>query len=126
MSVNTNLSVNAIRPTTKSCLPDALSCSGATILPGPSETVQYVLDGEQYSAYVIRKYCRTNVVFDGYSDNPSTKDCARMRRSGGTIGVTVRFISSMALQAKKEEFLSNKHNKQKFIALLSQRLEEAG
>ena len=60
------------------------------------------------------------------SDNPSTKDCARMRRSGGTIGVTVRFISSMALQAKKEEFLSNKHNKQKFIAMLSQRLEEAG
>ena len=120
-----------------------MRCSGseAAILPGPSETVQYVLDGrgflyrvpwtrgatydkifEQYSAYVIIKY----VVFDGYSDNPYTKDCAHFRRSGGTIGVTVYFISSMALQTKKEEFLSNKHNKQRFIAFLSQRLEQAG
>ena len=63
-------------------------------------------------------------MFEGYSDNPSSKDCAHMRRSGGTIGVTVCFISSMKLQAKKEEFLSNKHNKQRFIAVLSQRLEE--
>ena len=59
-------------------------------------------------------------------DNPSTKNCAHMRRSGGTIGVTVHFISSMALQSKKKEFLSNKHNKQRFIDLLSQRLEQAG
>ena len=119
-------SVNAIRPTTKSSLADALWCSEAEILPGPSETVQYVLDGEQYNAYVIRKYGRTIVVFDGYSDNPSTNDCAHMRRSGGTIGVTVHFISSMALQVKKDVFLSNKHNKQRFIAFLSQRLEQAG
>jgi len=64
------------------------------------------------------------VVFDEYSDTPSTKDCAHMRRSGGTIGVTVHFTSSMALQTKKEEFLSNKQNEQRFIALLSQRLEK--
>ena len=37
-----------------------------------------------------------------YSDNPSTKDCVHMKRSGGTIGVTVHFTSSMALQTKKE------------------------
>ena len=65
-------------------------------------------------------------MFDGYSDKPSTKDCAHMRRSGGTIGVKVHFTSSMTLQTKKEEFLSNKHNKQRFITLLSQRLEQAG
>ena len=138
-------SVNAIRPTTQSSLADALWCSEASILPGSSETVQYVLDGgallhrvpwtrgatydqifEQYSAYVIRKYGRTIVVFDEYSDNPSTKDCAHIRRSGGTIGVTVHCISSMTLQTKKEEFLSNKHNKQRSIAFLSQGLEQAG
>ena len=132
-------SVNAIQPSTISSLADALWCSEAEILPGPSETVQYVLDGgallhripwtrratydqifEQYSAYV-----RTIVVFDGYSDNPSTKECAHMRRSGGTIGVTVYFTSSMALQTKNKEFLSNKPNKHSFIALLSQRLEQA-
>ena len=138
-------SVNAIRPTTKSSLADAMWCSEAAILPRPSETVKYVLDGgallhrvpwtkgatydqifEQYSAYVIRKYGRTIDVFDGYSDNPSTNDCAHIRRSGGTIGVTVHFICSMALQTMKEEFLSNKYNKQRFIAFLSQRLEQAG
>ena len=138
-------SVNAIRPTTKSSFADALWCSEAAKLPGPFETVKYVLDGgallhritwtrettydqifEQYSAYVIRKYGRAIVVFDGYSDKPSIKDCAHMRRSCGIIGVTVHFTSSMALQTKKEEFLSNKHNKQRFIALFSQRLEQAG
>ena len=60
-------------------------------------------------------------MFDGYSDNPSTNDCVHIRRSGGTIGVTVHFISSMSPQTKKEEFLSNKLN----IAFLSQRLEQA-
>ena len=59
-----------------------------------------------------------SVVFNGYSNIPS-KDCAHMWRSGGTIGVTVHFNSSIALQTKKGEFLSNKHSKQRFTALLS-------
>ena len=67
---------------------------------------------EQYSAYVIRKNGRAIVVFDGYSDKPSTNDCSHIRRSGGTIGETVHFTS--------------KHNKQRFIDLFSQRLEHAG
>ena len=37
-------------------------------------------------------------MFDGYSEKTSTKDCAHMRRSDSTIGVTVHFASSMALQ----------------------------
>ena len=81
---------------------------------------------EQYTTYVIRKYGRIIVVFDGYSETPSTKDCAHMRRPTGTIGVAVHFTSSMALQMKKEEFLSNKQNKQRFIGLLSARLEQTG
>ena len=139
------VSVTAIRPTTKSSLAYALWCSEVAKLPGPSETVQYVLDCgallhcipwtrgatydkmfEQYSMCVIRKYGTAIIVFHGYSDKPSTKDSAHMRRSGGTIGVLVHFTSSMALQIKKEEFLSNKHKKQRFTALLSQRLEQAG
>ena len=138
-------SVNAIRSPTKSILAYALWCSEAKKLPGPSETVQYVLDGgallhriswtrgttydqisEQYSTYVIRKYGRAIVVFAGYSDKPSTKDRAHIRRLGGTIGVAVHVTSSMALQTKKKEFLSNKHNKQRLIVLLSQRLEQTG
>jgi len=61
-------------------------------------------------------------VFDGYSDTPSTKDCAHMSK----IGVTVQLTSSMALQTTKEEFFSNEQNKQRFIILLSQRLEQSG
>jgi len=81
---------------------------------------------EQYSAYVTKKYGKATVVFDGHSDTSSTKDCAHMRRSSGKISVTVQFTSSMALQTKKEEFLSNEQNKQRFIILLSQRLEQSG
>ena len=107
-------SVNEFRPTTKSSLADSLWCSEAAILPGPSETVQ------QYVLYGGALYHRVSWTRE------ATKDCAHMRRSGGTIGVTVHFTSSMAFQTKKEEFLSNKHNKQRFISLLSQRLEQAG
>ena len=72
---------------------DALWCSEAAKLPGPSETVQYVLDGgallhrgprtkgatydqicEQYSAYVTKQYEKATVVFDAYSDTSSIKD----------------------------------------------------
>jgi len=90
-------SVNSIRLTTKSSLADALWCSEAAKLLGPSQTVQYVLDGgtvlrrvpwtkgatydqicegEQYSAYVTKKYGKATVVFDGYSETSSTKDCS--------------------------------------------------
>jgi len=37
--------IQSIRLTTKSTLADALRCSGAAKLPGPSDTVQCVLDG---------------------------------------------------------------------------------
>ena len=114
-------SVHQLRPTTKARLADALWSSDAAKLPGPSENVQYVLDDgallhripwtrgaryeqilEQYTSYVIKKYGRAIVVFDGYSDNPSTKDCVHMRRAEGKIGVTVHFTPSMLLQTKKE------------------------
>ena len=66
------------------------------------------------------------VVFNGYSNKPSTKDCSHLRRSGGTICVKDPFTSSMALQIKKEEFNYNKQNKKRFNVLLSQRLVQTG
>ena len=45
--------VNAIRPTTKSSLADALWCSEAAKLPGPFETVQHVLDGGALASYPL-------------------------------------------------------------------------
>ena len=111
-------SVNAIRPTTKSSLADALWCSEAAILPGPFETVKYVLDGRAllhrvpwtrgstydqiFEQYVIRKYGRTIVVFDGYSDNQRTKECAHISRSGGTIGVTVHLFPAWHFKPRRK------------------------
>ncbi|KAG1687728.1 hypothetical protein GQR58_008303 [Nymphon striatum] len=83
-------------------------------------------DNEQYTDYVTRKYGRAVIVFDGYEEDLSTKDSAQQRRSCGRVGPTVEFTSDMVMKSKKDEFLSNKHNKQHFINTLSERLREAG
>ena len=41
-------------------------------------------------------------------------------------GVTVHFASGMMIKYKKDEFLNNKANKQRFIHYLSDNLERAG
>ena len=51
-------------------------------------------------------------VFDGYTDGPAPKESAQMRRSKGIAGTAVYFTRGMKLQTKKEQFLSNKENKQ--------------
>lgn len=79
-----------------------------------------------YTRYVTGKYDKAVVVFDGYSDAPSTKDCAHSSRTGGSVGVPVHCSKQLTLQIKKEEFLSNKENKQRFIYMLAEKLEQAG
>ena len=54
-----------------------------------------------------------------------TKDSAHQCRTGGRT-LTVDFTSDMVMKSKKEEFLSNKTNKQKFSILLSDCLDQAG
>ena len=103
----------------------------------PKGDILYVLDGgalfhrlpweigktyretvETYICYVRKHYGQSVViVFDGYSSQPSTKDGAHARRTTRT-GWKVTFTSSMSLRMKKQEFLSNKENKQRFINLL--------
>nr|XP_054767556.1 uncharacterized protein LOC129274841 [Lytechinus pictus] len=79
-----------------------------------------------YVDYVIRKYGKATVVFDGYEDGPTTKDVTHLRRTGACPGLTVNFAGDMVIKSKKEEFLANEVNKQRFINLLSKRLERAG
>ena len=81
---------------------------------------------KSYVAYVTNHYNRPVVLFDGYLDGPSTKDCTHLRRGGGVEGRKVTFDEQMRLQLKKKEFLSNKENKQRFIGLLGERLSECG
>ena len=108
--------------------------------PGITGQVHYVLDGgalvqripwargssykgicTQYTEYVTKKYGQATVVFDGY-DGTSTKDTTHQRRTRGNAGATVTFDEDMQVTMKKEQFLANKTNKQRFINMLSTKL----
>ena len=78
-----------------------------------------------YVKYVTHKYGPSSVVvFDGYSDMPSTKDTAHIRRSKSQIGNTINFSSDMTLDMKKDLFLANTQNKQRFIVSLREKFAE--
>jgi hypothetical protein len=79
-----------------------------------------------YMQNVVSRYGKCVVVFDGYSNARSTKDCTHLRRGGGGAGVAIHFTGDMTLKMKKDEFLSNKENKQRFIHLLIGKMEQSG
>ena len=66
------------------------------------------------------------MVFDGYQKRPSTKDVTHLNRTGAHKGVLGNFTGDMVMKSKKDEFLVNQENKQKFIKLLGEKLEQAG
>ncbi|KAG1689105.1 hypothetical protein GQR58_007844 [Nymphon striatum] len=78
---------------------------------------------KMYVDYVL-KFSKPTVVFDGYQCGPSTKDATHLRRSKGAVGPKVLFSSNMSLKSKKENFLANTDNKQAFIDLLCDKLQE--
>ena len=131
-----------MNPAQKPGLADAI---WSTLSPGaktgPTTQVHYVLDGgallhrvpwprgngtyrdvlAAYTSYVSRKYRRPTVVFDGY-DDISTKYSTQKRRAAGKVAPTISFTEDMQVTSKREEFLSNAKNKQRFINLLSDAL----
>lgn len=80
---------------------------------------------QSYISYV-EKYGNPVIVFDGYQSGPTPKDCTQTRRKGTKQSVSVQFNEDMPLQIKKDDFLSNKENKQRFIHLLGHHLEKSG
>ena len=111
-------------------------------IPVPSGNIQYTLDGgallhripwndgstyeeiwQQNVTYVDHHYSKPAVVFDGYKSGPITKDSTQQRRAGKHPGAAVQFSRSMVFVGKKTDFLANKENKQRFIDLLSDKLE---
>ena len=103
--------------------------------------VQYVLDGgallqlipwsrgstfasilQSYVCYVTQRFQQAVVVFDGYLSGPSTKGIPHQRKTKGKSSVEVVFTLHMTLQTKKDFFLSNKKNKQRFIDFLCEAL----
>ena len=68
--------------------------------------------------YVLQMYgSSATVVFDGYDEGPTTKDCAHNRRQQGR-GPEVNFTRDMICRSKKDHFLSNASNKKKIISLI--------
>ena len=88
------------------------------------ETFNSIAKG--YVENIQQKFTNPIVVFDGYNAGPGTKDTAHLRRTKGLIGPKVNFVGSMPLKTKKEHFLSNCENKQRFIDILSSKLQEHG
>ena len=77
-----------------------------------------------YTRYVLKKFGEAIVVFNVY-DRTSTKDMTHRRRAKGQASVTVTFTEEVQLPMKKEQFLANKTNKQKFINMPGDHLENS-
>ena len=136
--------IDVLLTSNKSQLADAI-WNQVTDVASPPENVHHVLDGgallhriswprgesydvicSRYVTYVINKYGSATVVFDGYGNGPSTKDMTHSKRVRSGIGAEVHFTGDMVCAMKKDSFLSNKNNKQRFIALLAVHLERRG
>ena len=78
-----------------------------------------------YVKYVKDRYGAATVVFDGYG-SPNTKDSTHTRCGQGLMDANMAFTPDMKFHSKKDRFLRNAVNKQRFINLLSATLEEDG
>ena len=81
---------------------------------------------EDYVNLVIRNYGLPYIVFDGYSNGPTTKDTTHERRTKGVVGTRVIFDEQTTFKSKKDQFLSNQENKQDFINLLGLHMKNKG
>jgi len=64
------------------------------------------------------------LVFDDYTDIPTPNDIAQLRRTMGHIGKTATFVSDITLNMMKDMFLVNILNKQHFINMLIEKLND--
>ena len=87
-------------------------------VPWPRGSATYKVVCDLYCTYVQKKYGRAIVVFDGYNEM-SAKAMTQQRRASGKAASTVTFTESMSVTLKKDNFLSNPKNKQRFLSMLS-------
>ena len=92
----------------------------------PKTTYSAVLD--RYETHMKRRYEKYNnvkVVFDGYSDEKSTKSQEHLRRMG-TTSASIQIKENTKVTCNSEAFLANQSNKDQLIKLMCTRLEAAG
>ena len=71
----------------------------------------------QYSNFLLQKCHTPIVVFDGYSNDPSTKGATHFQRTKGTVGTRIRFSNDTPFKSSKESFLTNTENKPNILLL---------
>ncbi|CAJ1064633.1 hypothetical protein SNEBB_002215, partial [Xyrichtys novacula] len=91
-----------------------------------TEGSTYSLIAEHYTSFTVKHYGRATVVFDGYGDGPSIKNCTHQRRSQKLKANKVNITEVTKFVGKKENFLSNGANKQALIQLIMERMRQNG
>ena len=94
-------------------------------VPWPRDSPTYKVVCDLYCTYVQRKCGRATVVFDGINEM-SAKAMTQQRSASGKAASTVTFTESMSVTLKKDNFLLNPRNKQRFLSMLSKALQNVG
>ena len=83
-----------------------------------------------YKAYIsyVEKHFHRNcyVIFDGYSDGPSTKELEQSQRAKKVQSTEMLFTDEMPVTMRQDRFLANGKNKARLINGLKVHLEQAG
>ena len=81
-------------------------------------TIKTIVD--TYARYVNNKFKDATVVFDGYGEEPSTKDHEHMRRMAGKkVSLDMRVTPELTISCDREVFLANEKNKGALITIIS-------
>ena len=84
---------------------------------------------KSYQDYIQTRFYRYHnlcIVFDGYDDKLSVKAIEHKRRSLQSASQNVNITKNMILTTNRETFLRNNVNKDQFIKLLCQKLQQSG
>ena len=80
-----------------------------------------------YVCYVQKHFCAgCYVIFDGYSNGPSTKGVEQERRAMEVRSSDIEFAEDMPVAVRQECFFANEKNKARFIRALADHMEMAG
>lgn len=92
----------------------------------PKEST-YKTISDTYVNYVHRHFgSNVVIVFDGYDDNTNNIKAMEQRRRSSKLPTSheIRFDGTMSPTMSQEKFLSNVHNKSRFISMLSEKFQE--
>lgn len=79
----------------------------------------------RYVEFTVRKYGKSaHIVFNKCDTDPFIMDDKNRRNKN--FGSEISFIGATPLKTKKQEFLSNSKNRNKFVDMLSEKLVETG